>query len=139
MKSMKSMKKKEIIDNDIENEIKEKPKKTKKSYDIESFMSSPKIKKKISMLKPENPKDVKESLKPVVIDEDNDSSDEIIRKLIHMVKYLSAELEDHKTYAEGTYCSLREFYRSNDTLEAKIDSIETTCDRIEQKVDNLEE
>ena len=115
-------------------EVQKKPKKTG-GIDIETFMASSKIKKKITMLEDSSKEDNKDRLYPVDIDEVNDSKDVIIKILVHMVRYLVAELEEHKTYADGTYCSLKEFYRTNDNITDKINEVETMCQQLDKDAD----
>ena len=74
-------------------------------------------KKKIT---PKQPKS-----KEIEIDMENDSQEEIIRKLVLTVKKLQAEMIEYKEYVEGSYCTCVEFNRyfiDNDKAVAEISS-----------------
>lgn len=59
----------------------------------------------------------------VVIDMENDTSEEKIEKLITLVQILQKELNDFQTYAEGTYCTYAVHNNFSTEIENKIDKI----------------
>lgn len=76
-------------------------------------------KKKVDVMGP--------SSKDLEIDE-NDSSDEIFRKLVLNIKALRTELNEYKHYTEGTFCTQVVHNRNFDTLEKKIEDLTSTVE-----------
>jgi hypothetical protein len=66
--------------------------------------------------------------KEIEIDIEKDSQEDIIRKLVLNIRNLRAELDDHKIYSDGTFCTQSVHNRSIDTLEKKIEDLTSIVD-----------
>ena len=64
------------------------------------------------------------------IDVENDSHDEIIKKLIKTIHRLENELNEYKIYAEGTYCTTTVHNRAIDDLDTRVTDIRTQIDEM---------
>lgn len=72
-------------------------------------------------------KDVKVKRLDIEINED-DNKDEIIRKLVLNINALWSEFNEYKQYVEGTYCTIGVHNRCNDTIEKRLDDIQSSLD-----------
>jgi effector-binding domain-containing protein len=68
--------------------------------------------------------------KDLEIDLDNDSQEDIIRKIVLNIRALRTEINEYKQYSEGTYCTQVVHDRSFDNLEKKIDELITTVEEL---------
>lgn len=59
-------------------------------------------------------------MKDVQIDMENDTQEEIIKKLVDLLQITRHEFADYRTHVEGTYCTSTELNRLHDNVE-KID------------------
>jgi len=66
--------------------------------------------------------------KDIEIDLEKDSQEDIIRKLVLNIKNLRAELDEHKIYSDGTFCTQSVHNRSIYTLEKKVEDLTTIVD-----------
>lgn len=62
---------------------------------------------------------------------ETDKPEEIIKKLVAIVRKQQIELEEFKTHSEGTYCTLTEFNRSSLGTETRIDELSQRLDLLE--------
>jgi len=84
------------------------------------------------------PKDEpKPKMKDIEINEETDSKDEIIKKLIMTVKLLRSELEEYKQYVDGTYCSLAQHNRLSDSVDKKLGDITERLEDHERRIDEI--
>lgn len=66
----------------------------------------------------------------IEIDLDNDSQEEVIRKLVLTVKSLKSEIDELKIYVDGTFCTSAVHNRSVEELETKINVLSESVDNI---------
>ena len=66
--------------------------------------------------------------KDLEIDIDNDSQEDIIRKLVLNIKALEARLDAYEHYADGTFCTQAVHNRNFDSLEKKVDDLVTAVE-----------
>lgn len=66
----------------------------------------------------------------IEIDLDNDSQEEVIRKLVLTVKSLKSEIDELKIYVDGTFCTNAVHNRSVEELETKINILSESVDNI---------
>ena len=78
------------------------------------------VKKKI-IQKPLKTKEIK-------IDMENDTQEEIIKKLVLSVHILKEELNEYKNYIDGTFCTLVVHNRSSDELDKRLIELQTQVD-----------
>lgn len=78
-------------------------------------------------------KPVVKNLDNIGINPDTDKPEEIIRKLIGVVKKLNSELQELKIHAEGTYCTSTEFNRTTMTMDTRIDELTQRLDMLEME------
>lgn len=63
--------------------------------------------------------------KDIQIDLENDSQDEIIKKLVLTVQSLKEELSEYKIYADGTFCTSSVHNRVTDDLDKRVTDLRT--------------
>jgi len=83
----------------------------------------------------ERPAKKKQPTKPIkskelMIDYENDSQEDIIKKLILTIQNLQTEFEAYKEYVEGTFCTNSVHNRQIDELDKKINDISTELEEI---------
>ena len=64
---------------------------------------------------------------------DTDKPEEIIKKLVSVIKKLNEELNEFKIHAEGTYCTSTEFNRTSIATDARIDDMVQRLDMLEME------
>lgn len=67
------------------------------------------------------------------IDIETETPEEIIKKLVTIIKKLKGELNEFKIYAEGTYCTSAEFNRITNVTDNRIDELAQRVDMIENE------
>ena len=83
----------------------------------------------------EKPPQKKQPNKPIKskeleIDYENDSQEDIIRKLVLTIQNLQKELESYKEYVEGTFCTNAVYNRQYDEIEKKVNNLSSELDEI---------
>lgn len=73
------------------------------------------------------------------IDLENDSQEEIIKKLIVTVKKLQDELNSYKVYADGTFCTSIEFNRNSGSVDNKLTDIENKMADLSNRMDSFDD
>lgn len=68
--------------------------------------------------------------KELCIDLENDSQEEIIRKLVLNVQSLRSELNEYKIYADGTFCTSTVHNRATDDLDKRVTELRTQIDEM---------
>lgn len=74
--------------------------------------------------------------KKLIIDNDNDSQEEIIQKLVMTIQNMQIEFENYKEYVEGTFCTNTVQNRQNDTLEKKINDLSIELEETRNLIDD---
>ncbi len=95
--------------------------------DLDQFNDVPVKQKHVSM---DNPLD------PIFDSEKNletDKPEEIIKKMMSVIKKLNEELHEFKIHAEETYCTSTEFNRTSITTDARIDDLVQRLDMLEME------
>jgi hypothetical protein len=66
--------------------------------------------------------------KEIQIDLNNDSQEEIIRKLVLTVQGLKNELDEYKIYVDGTFCTSAVHNRTTDDLDKRLTDLRSRVD-----------
>lgn len=77
---------------------------------------------------PKSKHESKHESKTKEININNDSQEEIIKKLIITIDNLKNELKEYKNYVEGTYCTISVFNREIDNIDKRIDDIQSSLE-----------
>lgn len=81
--------------------------------------------KKKSIQKPPKSKEIQ-------IDMENDSQEDIIKKLVLTVRSLKSELDEYKIYVDGTFCTSAVHNRNTDDLDKRVTELRTQVDDLTQ-------
>ena len=115
------------------NNTNKKQPKTKKDKQPEQVDEMDMMQNALSKISFDTPVKKKTLLKPIKAKEieinlENDSQEDIIRKLVLTVKNLKDELNEYKTYVEGTYCTFSVHNRVSDDLDKRVTILETAVE-----------
>ena len=68
--------------------------------------------------------------KEIQIDLNNDSQEEIIKKLVLTVQGLKNELDEYKIYVDGTFCTSAVHNRTTDDLDKRLTDLRSQVDEL---------
>jgi hypothetical protein len=80
---------------------------------------------------PQQTKVRRNPINDIGINVDTEKPEDVIRKLVEMVRKMNNEIQELKLHAEGTYCTSAEFNRSYDTMDKRIDELTQRFDTFE--------